>query len=905
MPGPARKEDTAATQRVGTTLKGKWHLDALLGVGGMATVYAATHRNGQRAALKILHGDFARDRAIIDRFLKESYVSNKIGHEACVRVLDDDVTDEGEPFLIMELLEGKTVGQLWKSHGRRMPLLKALEIAEAVCDCLQACHAVGVIHRDLKPANVFMTNEGQVKVLDFGVAQFHDAGSERTVAGTALGTPSYMSPEQAMGLSKDLDGRTDLFSVGAMLHAMITGQRINQGRTEAEALVVASTTPVPSVARIAPDLPIELIQLIDRSLAFDRRNRYGDAREMQQAIAEVLGSLSRGVRLPDSVSPQAAPSVRPSVPAAGPGASRPPSQVPSVSGSVEVQVPEDDPRVGHARDVTKHIERVLPNVRQFGWDHPATERVLRTAFEGVAETLSRAREPVELSVRPYSMLSFGHTAWEPTAPWDSIPYNLFTCGMRALRVVPGITIEELRSLLETMMLDPGRDLPPEDDIVTAFWEKALPHVEYDVADAFAEGDAAAREAFYDESDRLEHAAAQAQQAKVSALEARAMAVATDRDRLSAVGGATAMSLEDAMKAAYATQLDVASEEWSDRYVDAIVEGLVDAVKRREPDLVLGSLRRSSANLLVAGRVEIVAGLLTSLCARVERRAAPKERAALQAALTSTLFGGEPLEIALRKLAEDPAKVDAFAGVLRTLPASELPRLLSALGQPCPDPLAACILEFVARHLAGHEEDVAKVAAGAPPEVRTRMLEMLVGAQTQGARAALGRLAEVEDPALRVEVRILTAGGADQIRQELSTLFEQGSAVVRVGALRTVVKHGVRAAWPAVKRAYDKPGFHDLGADERRELLRALVALSPDHGEPVALELLKKGGLFRSEAKETSRTIAAEVLGELSSSPEVLAALEDVSQSRWSASEGTRNAAHAAAERIRASQGAPS
>jgi len=892
VPGPARKEDAVAAERIGTTLKGKWRLDALLGVGGMATVYAASHRNGQRAALKILHGDFARDRHVVDRFLKESYVSNKIGHPACVRVLDDDVTDDGEPYLIMELLEGRTVGQLWKQRGRRIPAPEALGIAERICDCLAACHAVGVIHRDLKPANVFVTNEGAVKVLDFGVAQFHDAGGERTVAGTALGTPSYMSPEQAMGLTKDLDGRTDLFSVGAMLHAMITGHRINQGRTEAEALVVASTTPVPSIARIAPDLPIEVIQLIDKSLQFDRRNRFADAHEMQLALADAIAALGGGRAAPASRAPREA---APSTPSRAPSPATPPPA------PIEVEVPETDPRVGLARDVTKHIERVLPNVRQFGWQHPATERVLRTAFDGVVETLAKANAPIELGLRPYSMLSFGHTAWEPAAPWDAIPYNLFACGLRALRLVPGLTLDELRSFLEILMLDPGRDLPPEDDLVTAFWEKALPHVEYEVADAFAEGDAAAREAFYDESDRVEQVAATAQRAKIDALEARAMAVATDRARLSSAG-ASAMSLEAAVKAAYAARLELPAEEWSERYVDALVEGLVDALRHKDADLVLGSLRRSSADLLVAGRIEMVEHLLASLCERVERRASPKDREPLVATITSALFGEDALDIALRKLAEDPSKTEAFARVLRRLPPSEAPRLLGALGGECPAPLATTILEFVSRHLAGREDDVAKAATGASPEVRTKILELLSSAATPGARAALARLAEAADPAMRVELRILTAGDATQLQRELGELFDQGSAAVRSGALRSLVKHTVRSAWPVVKRLYDRPGFFDLGADERRELLRALVALSPEHGEPVVIDLLKKGGLFQSESKQAARATAASVLGELSSSAEVLAALEEVAQARWSASESTRQAARDAADRVRAKKG---
>src|SRR5208283_5128903 len=125
--------------------------------------------------------------------------------------------------------------------------------------------------------------EGVIKVLDFGVAQMRSATSERTATGTALGTPAYMSPEQAMGLVDQLDGRADLFSVGAMIHALVTGHRINKARTENEALILAATKPVPSAARIAPDLPVDVIALIDKSLAWDRRNRFADAPEMLQA----------------------------------------------------------------------------------------------------------------------------------------------------------------------------------------------------------------------------------------------------------------------------------------------------------------------------------------------------------------------------------------------------------------------------------------------------------------------------------------------------------------------------------------------------------------------------------------------------------------------------------------------
>jgi len=278
-------------RRAGEDIKGGWRLESLLGLGSVAAVHAATHRGGQRAALKILHADLARDATIGELFVRAAYVSNQVDHPGMVHVLADDVTEEGEPFLVMDRLVGETLLGAWKNAGRTLPAPRVLQVSERVLDCLSACHERGVIHRDLNPSDIFLTTTGEVKVLGFGGAQVRDATPEREGARVALGTPAYMPPERAMGLVDQLDGRADLFSLGATMHALITGHRINDARTEIEALVMAATKPVPSVARIAPDLPIDVVQIVDKSLAWDRRNRYASAREMQAAILQALESL--------------------------------------------------------------------------------------------------------------------------------------------------------------------------------------------------------------------------------------------------------------------------------------------------------------------------------------------------------------------------------------------------------------------------------------------------------------------------------------------------------------------------------------------------------------------------------------------------------------------------------------
>lgn len=908
---PSSNGDEVYASRVGTTVKGKWTIDALLGVGGMAAVYAATHRNGQRAALKILHIDFAKDKSVCDRFLREAYVSNKIGHSACVAVLDDDTTEEGEPFLVMELLEGQTLRELWMNTGRRVPVSQVLKVADPILDCLDACHRIGVIHRDLKPANIFITKSGEVKVLDFGVAQFRSATAERTATGTALGTPSYMSPEQAMGLVDQLDGRADIFSVGAIIHALATGHRINKGRTENEALVMAATTPVPSVARTAPDLPVEVIALVDKALAWDRRNRFENAKQMQAAVRAALTTLGFAPRVEAAAPPQDVPLASgPRIPVAAPAHTpRAPAVAPATAPApppVQADAAPDDPRVLELRDLFKRIDRVLPSVRQLGWEHPATERATRSAFEGIAASLATNPALFAVSIRPHSFLFLNQTVWEPGPPFDAVPYNLFASGIRTLRLEQGLALDELRDALALMLLEPGRDLPPEDDLAAAFWEKGLPHVKYEVVDAFADGDAAEREAFFDESDRLEKVAEDASRLHVSRLEAKAMAISLDRGALGEKKAKTTpMSLDDVVRAVYASQLAQPSEKWSERYVDVLVDALIDAAKSRDAQPVLASLRRSAADLVVAGRVDVVTQLHKALLERLGERLPATPARQLSGALTNALFGAETFELMLRRVQAEPHRVPALEPVLEALGEHELPAVLSALKQPLEAPLVDALLRYVARVGRGHEAEIATVALAVDASVASGLLALLARDGSPAARQAIGALAQSPDPNVKIEAKVLLAGNVDAVAPELGGMLESESAIARMAALKAGTRYSVKALWPAIARHVKAPTLHELGSDERADLMRALLVLSPERGEPIALELAKKGGVFSSGEKEASRLSAIEALGACSRSHAVATALRELAQARWGTSDDVRAAAGAAADLVTQRMGEPS
>ncbi len=275
-----------AQARVGKVLKGKWRLDSVLGVGGMATVYAATHRNRSRVAIKMLHPEVAVSQDVTARFLREGYVGNAVAHPGSVKVLDDDITEDGAPFLVMELLEGESLGARLDRDGVFSAHEVAL-LADQLLDVLSAAHAAQIVHRDLKPDNVLLTSEGRIKVLDFGIARLREAAgdsSASTQVGSLLGTPAFMAPEQALGRWKEVDGRTDIWAVGATLFTLLSGRFVHECEALQEQLVRAATTKAPRLQEVAPASPDWIAEIVDRALAFEQSERFADAPSMRAAL---------------------------------------------------------------------------------------------------------------------------------------------------------------------------------------------------------------------------------------------------------------------------------------------------------------------------------------------------------------------------------------------------------------------------------------------------------------------------------------------------------------------------------------------------------------------------------------------------------------------------------------------
>ncbi len=283
-------DDTAeAAVRVGRTLRDKWRLDALIDVGGMAAVYAATHRNGMRGAVKILHLHRSGDPDIAARFRREGYIANKVAHPNAVSVLDDDVDEDGSAFLVMELLEGSTLRERAASAGGKLPPDEVLLAMDQLLDVLAAAHDAAIIHRDVKPENVFVTGEGIVKILDFGIARLSEPGKlghSVTVAGLPMGSPAFMSPEQARGRWDLVDAQSDIWSVGATMFTLLAGEDVHVEGTVPELLAAIFTEPPRSLAMVAPDAHPALVEVVDRALQLRLADRWPTARAMQSAVQE-------------------------------------------------------------------------------------------------------------------------------------------------------------------------------------------------------------------------------------------------------------------------------------------------------------------------------------------------------------------------------------------------------------------------------------------------------------------------------------------------------------------------------------------------------------------------------------------------------------------------------------------
>jgi len=278
-------------------IREKYRIEEKIGAGGMATVYRALHMAfSEQRALKVVKAELAGDEGFLKRFRTEAIVTRRLQHPNAVRVDDLDTTEDGRPFMVMEFVQGRNLRQVI-SHEGHLGAERAVDIAHQVALALEAAHGLGITHRDIKPDNILLIDQAGsrdvVKVLDFGIAKIRegslDVGTGYTATGTGLvvGTPQYISPEQAVGKhGAQIDGRADLYSLGVVIYEMLTGRLPFDSDTPiGMVLHHIQTVPQPP-DRLRPDLniPIALSALLMRALEKEPQRRFQTAKEMARAL---------------------------------------------------------------------------------------------------------------------------------------------------------------------------------------------------------------------------------------------------------------------------------------------------------------------------------------------------------------------------------------------------------------------------------------------------------------------------------------------------------------------------------------------------------------------------------------------------------------------------------------------
>jgi eukaryotic-like serine/threonine-protein kinase len=405
-----------ATRFMGRTLGGSYRILELLDQGGMGAVFVAEHvRLRRRVAVKVLGSELAGVASALARFEQEAEVISRLNHPNIVTVLDFDRTESGEPYLVMELLQGESLAATLE-RCTLLPAREAVRVAVQVASGLEAAHRASIVHRDLKPANVFLLDvHGQspvVKLLDFGISKYPPGARGLTGQFAVIGTPEYMSPEQAAGRTSLVDHRADQYSLAVITYEMLSGRVPFTGETVADILRGVLSEPPAPVSSLLPTLPADLDAVLGRALAKDPEQRYPSIAEFALALDAAIGQLASQ---PPPARAETRESSRPTVGVTVP--SRPPR--PSSGGYRATSTDEVTVRAStRPSDRPSRVQPTRASAHPGTIETEARDALSRAARAVDASALGEATAEIETALRLFARVQ-AHRAGSTPPPDDA------------------------------------------------------------------------------------------------------------------------------------------------------------------------------------------------------------------------------------------------------------------------------------------------------------------------------------------------------------------------------------------------------------------------------------------------------------------------------------------------------
>jgi hypothetical protein len=516
---------------------------------------------------------------------------------------------------------------------------------------------------------------------------------------------------------------------------------------------------------------------------------------------------------------------------------------------------EHDSLVVEIRDLFRQLDRVASRADRFGWDHPATATVLAAAEAAFVESLEPNPRTLRVELRGDAFTVDEFDVWVPAAPLEGAAASLLKAGIVAVEILPGVRSAELHGWLRAMMADRAGKLAPDDDVRTALWDAALVHVRFEIADEI-------------DPDLAKRPVARAPNPP-----------AIDR----------ALRAETLQELVRETALPTAA-----RLIDALTSEMANDTPEAHTRL-RARVRTAAAGLIERGEL---GRLLEIHDAARERASDPDEQRALTAkSIEAAIFEGDSFPAVLEVLRASPREARRFGRILERIDASRIGDVLAVLRVGAEGELRTILEKFVERAARGHEAEVARAIVDSPRNVAVRLLATLARVSTSAAAAEISRLAQHGDEDVRLDAKLL--GASDPVRavEDVVQMIDAPDAPTRFAALRAIGRHDLQGAVFTLVRRLRAQSFVDLPLDEKAELLRALLRLSPEQGESISLEILRTGGMFQSDAREATRLVAVELLGEHGVSNGALEALREVAKTHWGASRAMRDAAENAARAL--------